>query len=91
MARELTARFARSSPIGSQRAPAVQVFQTPPDTPPTYMTFGSAGSITRVRVRPPTLPGPRNVQRPKGFSDGSSASEAVACSVIARIAVRASS
>jgi hypothetical protein len=71
IASELTAMLARSSPTGNQSPPAFSVFQMPPETPPLYMTRGSAGSMTSTRVRPPMLPGPRNFHFPKGRGDSS--------------------
>src|SRR5690242_21402025 len=56
--------FARKSFKGAHELPAVVVFQTPPATPAEYMTFGSTGSMTNARVRPPTLPGPSDCHVP---------------------------
>src|SRR5690349_11849102 len=50
--------LARKSFKGVHELPAFVVFHTPPATPAEYITFGSTGSITNARVRPPTLPGP---------------------------------
>ena len=45
-----------------QVAPPSIVFQTPPVTAPAYIMLGFCGLITRLRVLPPTFPGPSEVQ-----------------------------
>src|ERR1044072_6408314 len=63
-ARHVTPMFARKSSSGSQDAPPLVVFQTPPTTPAAYMTSGLTGLMTNARVRPPTLPGPSDCHVP---------------------------
>ncbi len=62
MASTLIAMLVRSSAIGRHRLPLLVVFQIPPETPAAYMILGFFGWMTRARVRPPMLPGPRYVQ-----------------------------
>ena len=73
MAMEHTARLESRSVSGVQVVPLLTVFQTPPATPPRYMVAGVAGSMSRERTRPPTLPGPTPVQRPRAWPKGASA------------------
>ena len=67
-AREHTAMFGRKSVTEIHDAPPSIVFQTPPETAAAYMMSESCGSMSSARVRPPTLPGPRNCQ-PRAASD----------------------
>jgi hypothetical protein len=53
--------FGSKSAIAVHDAPELVVFQTPPATPPAYITFGLIGLTTSALVRPPTLPGPKFV------------------------------
>src|ERR1017187_2698820 len=57
-----TARLAMKSFNGAQLAPALVVFQMPPPTLPASHTEVLVGSTTMARTRPPTLPGPSQVQ-----------------------------
>src|SRR6185312_6259306 len=60
----VTAMFARKSFSGVHELPPLVVFQMPPATAAAYITSGLIGSISRARVRPPTLPGPIDCQEP---------------------------
>src|SRR5258708_24269547 len=51
--------------VGCQCAPPSLVRNTPPETAAAYMVFESWGSMSSARVRPPMLPGPREVQVPR--------------------------
>src|SRR5258708_31831599 len=51
--------------VGCQCAPPSLVRNTPPETAAAYMVLGSWGSMSSARVRPPMLPGPREVQVPR--------------------------
>src|SRR5689334_13614849 len=59
MTSALTAMLERKSARGAQLTPPLVLFQTPPATPAAYMIRGSVGWMSRARVLPPTLPGPR--------------------------------
>ena len=61
---QVTAMFARKSSSGAHDVPAFVVFQIPPATAAAYITSGLLGSMSNARVRPPTLPGPRDCQVP---------------------------
>ena len=61
-ARLHTARLLIRSSIGAHDAPALVLRQMPPPTAPAHITDGLLGSMTRLRVRPPMLFGPRSVQ-----------------------------
>src|SRR5258706_10744536 len=65
MARVLTARLGKRSPIGCHESPASVLFQTPPATPALYIMLGLAESIKNARVRPPMFPGPKGCQTSK--------------------------
>jgi len=60
IANELKVMLASWSVAVTQLSPPSVVFQTPPETPETYMMSGFSGSMTKPRTRPPMLPGPRN-------------------------------
>ena len=60
--REQTAKLAMKSSVGTHEAPVSADLHTPPPTPAAKIRLGFVGSITNARVRPPTFPGPRDVQ-----------------------------
>src|SRR5258706_5366844 len=62
-ASELTLRLAMRSLLGVQRDPPFDR-NTPPETAAAYMFRGLTGSISRARVRPAMLVGPRAVHTP---------------------------
>src|SRR5262245_29543855 len=64
MAIEFTARLAMESVSGTHDAPPLDLFQTPPTTPPAYIGVGVRGSIRMDRVLPPMLPGPSGDHEP---------------------------
>src|SRR4026207_2129344 len=64
-AKQVTAMLARKSSSGSHDAPPFVVFQMPPATAAAYITSGLVGSISKARVRPPTLPGPNDCHVPQ--------------------------
>src|SRR6266516_507646 len=55
----------RKSVSGVQDTPALELFHTPPPAAPAYMMFGLDGWTTSARVRPPTFPGPSQLQVPR--------------------------
>src|SRR5512146_1537884 len=77
-----TARLAIWSVFVVQLVPPFVVFQTPPATPPAYITSGVVGWMIRARVRPPWLFGPRLLQVPSALpgvaANGSNGPAAIA-------------
>src|SRR5262249_35599922 len=57
-----TARLAMKSFTGCQMPPPSVECHIPPLALPIHMLFVLLGSITIVRIRPPTLPAPNHVQ-----------------------------
>src|SRR5687768_1721543 len=57
--------LARKSLSATHDVPPLVVFQMPPATAAAYITSGLTGSISKARVRPPTLPGPNGCHVPR--------------------------
>src|SRR5436190_188333 len=62
IAMQQTESDGRKSLRPDQEAPPLVVFQIPPPTEPSHMVLGLVGWTMMERVRPPTLPGPSQVQ-----------------------------